>query len=110
MLKTLRIATPPAGARKVWVVIIVGGVAILSVFGIRPFAAVEIALTGIVAISILAFGIIGTFGLGSHDPIGPALPSIHFEMATLSGLLGLAVFTFVGLEYSCPLAEELDDP
>src|SRR4051812_30334052 len=31
-------------------------------------------------------------------------------MATLSGLLGLAVFTFVGLEYSCPLAEELDDP
>src|SRR5256885_231403 len=39
-----------------------------------------------------------------------ALPSIHFQMATLSGLLGLAVFTFVGLEYACPLAEELDDP
>src|SRR4051812_35643044 len=31
-------------------------------------------------------------------------------MSTLSGLLGLAVFTFVGLEYACPLAEELDDP
>jgi amino acid transporter len=99
-----------AGDPKLWVVIIVGGVAILNVFGIRPFAAVEIALTGVVAISVLAFGVIGVLGIGSHDPIGPALPSMHFEMATLSGLLGLAVFTFVGLEYACPLAEELDDP
>src|SRR3954468_14185198 len=99
-----------AGDPKLWVVIIVGLVAILNIFGVRPFAAVEIGLTGIVAISIFLFGIIGLFGWGSHDPIGPALPSIHFEMSTLSGLLGLAVFTFVGLEYACPLAEELDDP
>jgi amino acid transporter len=99
-----------AGDPKLWVVIIVSAVAILNVFGIRPFAAVEIGLTGIVAISVLLFGVIGLFGWGSHDPIGPALPSIHFQMSTLSGLLGLAVFTFVGLEYSCPLAEELDDP
>src|SRR5436190_22951550 len=99
-----------AGDPKLWVVIIVGLVALLNVFGVRPFAAVEITLTGIVAVSILLFGLIGLFALGSHDPIGPALPSMHFEMATLSGLLGLAVFTFVGLEYACPLAEELDDP
>jgi amino acid transporter len=99
-----------AGDPKLWVVIIVTAVALLNVFGIRPFAAVEIGLTGIVAISVLAFGVIGLLGIGSHDPIGPALPSIHFEMGTLSGLLGLAVFTFVGLEYACPLAEELDDP
>jgi amino acid transporter len=99
-----------AGDPKLWVVIIVSGVAILNVFGVRPFAAVEIGLTGLVAISVFLFGIIGLFGWGSHDPIGPALPSIHFQMSTLSGLLGLAVFTFVGLEYSCPLAEELDDP
>ena len=99
-----------AGDPKLWVVIIVSGVAILNIFGIRPFAAVEIALTVIVALSVLAFGVIGLLSLGSGDPIGPVLPSIHFQMATLSGLLGLAVFTFVGLEYACPLAEELDDP
>jgi amino acid transporter len=99
-----------AGDPKVWVVIIVGLVAILNVFGVRPFAAVEIGLTGIVAISVGAFGVIGLLAIGSGDPIGPALPSAHFTMGTLSGLLGLAVFTFVGLEYACPLAEELDDP
>src|SRR5215207_3195428 len=99
-----------AGDPKVWVTVIVLLVAALNVFGVRPFAALEITLTGVVALSLLIFGLIGLFGLGSNDPIGPAMPGIHFEWATLTGLLGLAVFTFVGLEYTCPLAEELDDP
>ncbi len=99
-----------AGDPKLWVVIIVLAVAALNVFGIRPFAVVEIVLTGVVALSVLLFGVIGVLGVGSGDPIGPALPSIPFDFATLSGLLGLAVFSFVGLEYTCPLAEELDEP
>src|SRR5215208_4221239 len=99
-----------SGDPKLWVTIIVLLVAALNVFGVRPFAALEITLVGVVALSLLAIGLIGLFGLGSNDPIGPALPGTDFEWATLSGLLGLAVFTFVGLEYTCPLAEELDDP
>lgn len=99
-----------AGDPKLWVTIIVVLVAVLNVFGVRPFAALEIALTGLVAVSLLIFGLIGVFGLGSNDPIGSAMPSVDFDMATLSGLLGLAVFTFVGLEYTCPLAEELENP
>ena len=99
-----------AGDPKLWVVIIVGAVAALNVFGVRPFAAVEIFLTFLVALALLAFGIIGVFGLGSGDTVGAALPSAEFEWGTLTALLGLAVFTFVGLEYTCPLAEELENP
>jgi amino acid transporter len=99
-----------AGDPKLWVTIIVVLVAALNVFGVRPFAALEITLTAIVAVSLLLFGLIGLFALGSNDPIGSAMPGVDFDMATLSGLLGLAVFTFVGLEYTCPLAEELDNP
>src|SRR3954447_5496574 len=96
------------GDPKLWVTIIVVAVAVLNVLGVRPFVVLEITLTAVVATSLLLFGILGVFGLTSNDPIGPALPHIDFEMSTLSGLLGLAVFTFVGLEYTCPLAEELD--
>ena len=99
-----------AGDPKVWVAIIVVAVAALNVFGVRPFAAVEIFLTFLVAIALLVFGVIGIFGLGSGDTVGPALPSADFEWGTLTALLGLAVFTFVGLEYACPLAEELENP
>jgi len=98
------------GDVKLWVVVLVVAVAALNVFGIRPFAAVEVTLTFLVALSVLAFGIIGLLGLGSTDPIGPAMPSVDFEIGAMAGLLGLAVFAFVGLEYTCPLAEELENP
>jgi len=99
-----------AGDPALWVTIIVVIVAALNVLGVRPFAATEILLTFVVAASLLVFGVIGVFGLGTSDPVGPALPSIGFDWSILTGLLGLAVFTFVGLEYTCPLAEELDNP
>jgi amino acid transporter len=99
-----------AGDPALWVTIIVVLVAALNVFGVRPFAATEVALTFVVAGSVLVFGVIGVLGLGTSDPIGPALPGIDFDWATLTGLLGLAVFAFVGLEYACPLAEELEEP
>jgi amino acid transporter len=99
-----------AGDPALWVTIIVVLVATLNVLGVRPFAATEVLLTFMVAASLLVFGVIGVFGLGTSDPVGPALPGIDFEWSILTGLLGLAVFTFVGLEYTCPLAEELDNP
>jgi amino acid transporter len=98
------------GDVKLWVVIIVLVVAALNVFGVRPFAVVEVVLTAAVALSVLAFGIIGLLGLGSADPIGSAMPSVDFSIGEMAGLLGLAVFAFVGLEYTCPLAEELEEP
>lgn len=95
---------------KWWVVICVGFLALLNLAGIRPFAALEVFLTFTVAISLLIFGIIGLAGAGSTDPIGGAFPHVPFTWSLLSALLGLAIFTFVGVEYTCPLAEELKRP
>ena len=47
---------------------------------------------------------------GDTDPIGSALPDVDLTWSLLSALLGLAIFTFVGVEYTCPLAEELKRP
>ena len=95
---------------KWWVVIIVGAVAVLNILGVRPFAVLEVVLTFTVAGSLLLIGFIGLAGLGSGDPVGAALPAADFSWSTLASLLGLAVFTFVGVEYACPLAEELRRP
>ena len=97
----------------VWIILFVGFVALLNIAGVRPYAAVEVSLTAIVAISIGIIGLIGLLGIGSGDPIGSALPDVDFSWGGpvgLAGLLGLAIFAFVGIEYTCPLAEELDDP
>ncbi|MDQ3669527.1 MAG: APC family permease [Actinomycetota bacterium] len=98
----------------VWIVLVVATVAVVNVLGVRPYGAVEVMLTVAVAASAAIIGLIGLFGLGTNDPIGSALPDIGGLSwggeAGLAGLLGLAIFAFVGMEYTCPLAEELENP
>jgi amino acid transporter len=98
----------------VWIIIFVGAVALLNMAGVRPYGAVEVFLTAMVAASVGIIGLIGLLGLGTNDPIGSALPDIGgltwSGEAGLAGLLGLAIFAFVGMEYTCPLAEELENP
>jgi amino acid transporter len=99
----------------VWIILLVATVALLNIAGIRPYGAVEIFLTAVVVLSVLIIGFIGLIGAGTEgDPIGSALPDIGGLSwggpAGLAGLLGLAIFTFVGMEYTCPLAEELENP
>jgi amino acid transporter len=93
---------------KWWVTIIVVVLATLNMFGVRAFAALEVPLTFVLAASLLVFGLAGIVGVG--DPIGGALPSVPFDLDLLTALIGLAIFTFVGVEYTCPLAEELRRP
>ena len=93
-----------------WVIVFVVFVALLNVAGIRPYGAVEVGLTIFVAASLLVFGLIGVLGLGSTDPIGGIFPHVDFTWSLFSTLLGIAMFTFVGMEYTCPLAEEMEDP
>jgi amino acid transporter len=98
------------GSYKVWVAIFVGFLAVVNLAGIKPFAALEVFLTFVVALSLLIVGIVGLAGAGVTDPIGSALPDFDLTWSLLSALLGLALFTFVGVEYTCPLAEELKRP
>jgi len=98
------------GDYKFWAVVYMVFIAVINLLGIRPFAAVEVFLTFAVAGSLLVVGIVGLAGAGTTDPIGTALPDIDLTWSLLSALLGLAIFTFVGVEYTCPLAEELKRP
>ena len=98
------------GDYKFWAVVYMAFIAVINLLGIRPFAAVEVSLTFIVAASLLVVGVVGLAGAGETDPIGSALPDIDLTWSLLSALLGLAIFTFVGVEYTCPLAEELKRP
>jgi amino acid transporter len=98
------------GSYKVWVAIVIGFLAIINLLGIKPFAALEVSLTFLVAASLLVIGIVGLAGAGVNDPIGSALPDFDLTWSLLSALLGLSIFTFVGVEYTCPLAEELKRP
>jgi amino acid transporter len=98
------------GDYKFWAVVYMVFLAVINLLGIRPFAALEVSLTFAVAAALLVIGVVGLAGQGTTDPIGSALPDIDLTWSLLSALLGIAIFTFVGVEYTCPLAEELKRP
>ena len=98
------------GDYKFWAVVYMVFLAVINLLGIRPFAALEVFLTFTVAAALLVIGVVGLAGQGTTDPIGSALPDIDLTWSLLSALLGIAIFTFVGVEYTCPLAEELKRP
>jgi amino acid transporter len=98
------------GSFKVWVTIYLGFLAIVNLAGIKPFARLEVLLTFTVAGVLLVVGVVGLAGAGTTDPISSALPDFDLTWSLLSALLGIAIFTFVGVEYTCPLAEELRRP
>jgi amino acid transporter len=93
-----------------WVVVFVVFVALVNAAGVRPYAGVEVLLTATVSLSLLVFGVIGLAGAGTGHVIGGAFPHVSFSWSLLWPLLGIAIFTFVGMEYTCPLAEELRNP
>jgi amino acid transporter len=93
-----------------WVIVFVVFVALVNAAGIRPYASVEVLLTVSVSLSLLVFGIIGITGSGTGHVISGPFPHITLTWDLLWPLLGIAVFTFVGMEYTCPLAEEMRDP
>lgn len=95
---------------RLWVVVFVGFLAIVNLLGIRMFSRVEVTLTFTIATSLFVMGVVGLIGVGVNDPIGGPIPFIPFSWSLFSTLLGLAIFTFVGVEYTCPLAEELRQP
>ena len=93
-----------------WVFVFMILIALVNLAGIRPYGAVEVTLTVAIVVSLLLIGLIGLFGLGSNDPINSVFPEVDFSWELFSTLLGIAIFAFVGMEYTCPLAEEIDDP
>ncbi|MFA9447012.1 APC family permease [Egicoccus sp. AB-alg6-2] len=96
-----------------WVV----GVGLLLVFGvinalgIRIYGAVEVALTGIMWVTLLVFGLLGVLRAATVDTGGFFGESfVGTDLTAVLSMVGLAMFLFVGVEFVTPLASELRDP
>jgi amino acid transporter len=98
---------------QTWIV----GVSLLLIFGvvnalgIKLYGAVEVALTTVMWLTLVLFGVLGILR-ATQTPLtgtfGESLVGNDFT-AVLS-MVGLAMFLFVGVEYVTPLAAELRNP
>jgi amino acid transporter len=96
-----------------WVV----GVSLLVIFGvinglgIRVYGAVEVAMTAVMWVTLVIFGLLGVLraaNVTTEGFFGASL--VGTDLAAVLSMVGLAMFLFVGVEFVTPLASELREP
>jgi amino acid transporter len=84
---------------------------ILNLFGINIFASVQNVLVYTLLVALLVIGITGFYGIEAKgldvSTIGEQFAGSGLSIFTL---LALALWSFAGLEYMCPLIEESKKP
>ncbi|AGL02294.1 amino acid transporter [Desulfoscipio gibsoniae DSM 7213] len=82
---------------------------IANLLGVDVFAKLQIFLTITMIVSISILGIIGLTNAGLPVPAVPDMPFNPMGLSVL-GLTALAIWLYIGIEFVCPLVEEIDRP
>ncbi len=96
---------------QIWALIMMTVLAAINLFGVKSFAISQIIFTATMIGSMIVLSCIGLFDLGSGTPL--ETPQWGLDMAAGGGvlsMLGIAFWLFVGLEFVCPMAEEVKNP
>ena len=82
---------------------------VINLLGVEAFGKAQIFLTTIMIGTLAVFGIIGLLGLGG----GTRREAILFNPAgwgDITQLMALGIYLYVGIEYVCPMSEEIRRP
>lgn len=94
----------------VWGLIIMLVLGLINLRSVKSYAYSQVFFTSVMVGSMVILSLIGLLGLGNEPAINPQW---GFDLAAGGGpllLVGTAFWLFVGLEFVCPLAEEIDNP
>lgn len=84
---------------------------LLNLLGIDVFAKLQSALALVMVVVLLALGLTAMSGSDSHPQLVQAVNNDWNPMgAGVLTLVALAIWGFVGAEFTCPLVEESDKP
>jgi len=80
-----------------------------NILGVDVFAKLQIFLTVAMLVSMSALGIVGLMNLGEPAPALGATAFNPMGLGVLS-LTALAVWLYIGIEFVCPMVEEIKNP
>jgi amino acid transporter len=89
--------------------IVVALLVLINIKGVKLFGQVQLVLTALMIGSLLILGVIGVTGMGGGEPLTTFLEFNPMGMGVFA-LTALAFWLFVGVEFVCPMAEEIKKP
>lgn len=96
---------------KIFSIIIILALMLVNIRGIDFFAWLQMGLTTAMIASMIILGIIGVTGIGAgSEPVATSFDVFNPMGLGVLGLTALAMWLFIGIEFVCPLAEEIRKP
>lgn len=83
---------------------------LVNIRGVDYFAWLQIFLTAAMILSLFVLGIIGLTGTGIGEPVVTSFDTFNPMGWGVLSLTALAFWLFIGVEFVCPLAEEIKNP
>ncbi|MCQ4765137.1 APC family permease [Cloacibacillus evryensis] len=93
-----------------WALVMMAVLTVINLFGAKSFAYSQVFLAGTMIASMVILSCIGLFELGSGQPLKTNLTWDIAAGGGILSMLSIAFWLFVGLEFVCPLAEEVKEP
>ena len=94
----------------IWAIILMLILCIINLRSVKSYAYSQVFFTSVMVGSMVILSLIGLLGLGNQPSINPQW---GFDLTSGGGpfmLLGYSFWLFIGLEFVCPLAEEIENP
>ncbi len=83
----------------------------VNMAGVRFYGGTQIILAGVMIVSLFILGFAGLAGVGQPITGGSYWPSgLPSDWGMVIPLVALAVWLYIGVEYVCPLVEEVKNP
>jgi amino acid transporter len=95
---------------KIFSIAIILLLMVVNIRGIDFFAWLQLGLTTAMIASMIILGIIGVTGIGAGEPVATSFDVFNPMGVGVLGLTALAMWLFIGIEFVCPLAEEIRKP
>lgn len=95
----------------IWALILMTLLTLVNLRGVKSFAISQIFFTGVMIGSMIILSCIGLFDLGVGEPVETSQWGLNMAAGGgVMSMLGIAFWLFVGLEFVCPMAEEIKNP
>jgi len=106
LLEVLGVELPP----MILAFVLLAAFTILNIRGVDIFATMQSALSFIMVSAITLMGLSAIFGVAQPRPDSITVLEVVFVNENVLGLLAIAIWGFVGLEFVCPLVAETKNP
>lgn len=104
--QSLETVTGIPGSYFSWAILVI--LVFVNMLGIDVFGRLQISLAVGLMLPLGLFGLLGGLGLGGQEMLDN--PVMAADWSTLAQMGAVAIWLYIGMEFVCPLAEEIKKP